>query len=84
MGGAEAAIVEPCVVQTRYMSGVLPPVFDGQNWIVTIIERRILDGVWCRVVVDRYAISDANLAAARLVVMTTLAEHVCLPMVAMH
>jgi len=79
MERAGAAVVEPCVVQTRYVSGVLPPIFDGQNWIVTVIERRILDGQWCFVVVDRFAMSDANLAAARRVVATTLAEHVCFP-----
>jgi len=81
MGKSEAAVVEPCVIQTRYISGILAPVFDGQNWIVTVIERRMLDGEWCRVVVDRYALSEADLMEAVATAMTPLADRVCVPLV---
>lgn len=69
----EVPVIEPAVVHTRYISGILPPMFDGRNWIVTVVETRMLDGSWCRVVVDRYAISEHDLVAALNAAMKPLA-----------
>lgn len=67
-------VVEPAVVHTRYISGILPPVYDGRNWLLTFVETRQIDGEWCRVVIDRYAMSERDLIGALNAAMKPLAE----------
>ena len=60
----EPAVIEPALLQTRYISGILKPEFDGECWLVSIYEERTTDGVPERVVVERFAISQPNFVRA--------------------
>lgn len=57
-------IIEPAILPTRYVTGILPPVFDGSVWLVTLVEDRTgCDGREL-LIVDRFSLSCANMRTA--------------------
>lgn len=57
-------IIEPAILQTRYLTGILRPVFRDGVWIVTAIEERDgCDGPEI-LIAERFALSAANLRRA--------------------
>lgn len=55
-------IIEPSVNTSRYVTGILPPTFDGAMWHVPLVEERTgTDGKTEIVIVDRFILTPDNL-----------------------
>lgn len=51
-------VIEPAINSTRHATGILPPMYDGVNWHIAVVENRIgADGCPEMIIIDRYLMS---------------------------
>lgn len=66
----ELPAVDCCIIPTQFVSGILPPRNDGGVWIVDVFEDRKNE----RIVVARYAMTDAAYRQSITIALTPVAE----------